>query len=88
MDFVVRPSESDVLLEATPPVSGSSPSIFRFVELPPPTASRKRLYSPLSPCCTKSPAEPAFSVLDVDIGGGAKSLNVVRESLPLAEVCI
>ena len=88
MPFVLRLSESEVRLEAVPPVSTSSPSVFRLAELPPPTASRKRLYSPLSPCCTKSPAELAFSVVDVDIGGGAKSLKVVRASLRLAEVCI
>jgi hypothetical protein len=53
---------------------------------PTPTASLKRVYKLLNPCWTMSPAEPAFSEVGAAEGGGAKSLNVVKESLPLAEL--
>ena len=48
------------------------------------TASLKRLYRPLSPCWTRSPAVPLFSTTVP--GGDAKSLKVVRASDRLADV--
>lgn len=59
-----------------------------FVGLLPPTASRNLLYNPLRPFCTRSPAPARLSEAGVPSGGGAKSLNVVRVSHRLAEVCI
>lgn len=87
---LVRFIDAPECLEARPPasVSASSPSWFRLAEPPTPTASRNRLYSPLNPCWTKSPADPLFSIVDAGMGGGAKSLKVVRESARLAAVWI
>lgn len=53
-----------------------------------PTASRIRLYNPLNPFCTKSPASPLLSESGRPPGGGAKSLKVVKVSHWLAEVWI
>jgi hypothetical protein len=65
----------------------SSPSA-SCLEVPPPTASLNRLYNPLKPCCTNSPAMLLLSVGGSDPGGDPKSLNVVRVSVRLADVCI
>jgi hypothetical protein len=54
----------------------------------PPTASRNRLYRPLRPFCTNSPAPVLPSKGSAPSGGGAKSLKVVKDSQRLAEVWI
>ena len=51
-----------------------------------PTASLKRVYKPLKPCCTRSPAVPLLSTAGRLPGGGAKSLKVVRTPVWLADV--
>lgn len=53
-----------------------------------PTASFNLLYSPLKPCCTRSPAPPFLSEVGEELGGAAKSLKVVKTSDWLAEVWI
>lgn len=58
------------------------------LSLLPPTASLKRLYSPLRPFCISSPASPFVSTPEEDIGGDANSLKVVRLSDWDAEVWI
>jgi len=50
------------------------------------TASLNRVYKPLSPCCTRSPAVALFSEEGSEPGGGAKSLKVVRTPDWLADV--
>lgn len=53
------------------------------------TASRKRLYRPLRPCWTSSPATLPFASVDGEVRGGrVKSLNVVSASDWLADVWI
>lgn len=42
----------------------------------------------MNPWFTASPAVPLFSLVEVGIGGGAKSLKVVSESARLAAVCM
>ncbi|KAL2261372.1 hypothetical protein VTK26DRAFT_4286 [Humicola hyalothermophila] len=59
----------------------SASSLSCVEPLPPtPTASLKRLYKPLSPCWTNSPAVALVSEAGSELGGGAKSLKVVRAS--------
>jgi hypothetical protein len=53
-----------------------------------PTASLNRVYSPLRPCCTRSPVVDLLSEVGNEPGGGAKSLKVVRASDWLADVWI
>lgn len=86
------PGAIDDLLEATSDVC-PEPSLISFasfgmvlVGLPPPTASRNRLYKPLRPFCTNSPAPGLFSKAGIPSGGGAKSLKVVKDSHRLADV--
>jgi hypothetical protein len=50
------------------------------LSFPAPTAPRKRLYNPLRPFCTISPANLLLSALEEEGGGGANSLKVVRVS--------
>lgn len=51
-----------------------------------PTASRIRLYRPLRPPWTRSPARPLLSLAGTELGGGGdRSLNVVKESVLVAE---
>lgn len=79
---------NDVLFEEASCFSAVVSSGIVLDELPAPTASLSRLYRPLRPWCTRSPAAPLLSEAGAAPGGGAKSLKVVRESHWLAEVCI
>lgn len=58
------------------------------LSLPAPTAPLNRLYSPLKPFWTRSPVSPLLSLRDVDGGGDANSLKVVRLSEWHAALCI
>lgn len=79
---------NEVLFDAGSEFSGVLSSCAGLFDVPTPTTSRKRLTSPLMPCCTRSPAVALCSVAGTVPGGGAKSLKVVRASDWLAEVWI
>lgn len=87
-DEALEPAPGTVELFLETPSWFSVSSASCTVDFPTPTASLKRLYSPLRPCWTRSPAVPLASIVGRLPGGGAKSLKVVRAPDWLADVWI